>query len=82
MQNITKLESDFSKSLYKGAQNIRQETGKSLPVSCGSPLDTGRDSNFIQLNSSEWILFIVNSQLRVRYMDLNSRVQPCTAWLL
>lgn len=51
MQNITKLESDFSKSLYEGAQNVRQETGKSLPVSCGSPLDTGLDSNFIQLNS-------------------------------
>lgn len=63
MQNITKLESDFSKSLYEGAQNVRQETGKSLPVSCGSPLDTGLDSNFIQLNFSELILFIGNSHI-------------------
>lgn len=74
MQNIIKLESYFSKSLYEGAQNVRQETGKSLPVSCRSLLDTGLDSNFIQLNSSELIPFVVNSQSRMRYMDLDSRV--------
>lgn len=82
MQNITKLESDCSKSLYEGARNVRPETGKSFPVSCGSPTVTGLDSSFIQVNSSDLILFTVNSQSKMRFMDLNSRVQPCTTWFL
>lgn len=71
MKNITKLESDCSKSLYEGAQNVRQETGKSLPMSSGSPTDAGLDSRVIQVNSSDLILFTINSQSKMRFMDLN-----------
>lgn len=49
-----------------------KETGKSLPVACGSPTDTGLDSSVIQVNSSNLMFFTVNSQSNMRFMDLNS----------
>lgn len=69
---LQKLESDCSKSLYEGAQNVRQETGKALPVSYGSPTDARLGSGVIQVNSSDMILFTINSQSKMRFMDLNS----------